>query len=1032
MLKQSSKILQKITAKAGWENGLVTKSNYTKNESPKFSFQRYISHNAFNDNDLELDAIYFTGTTPVIYIKELSNYNPSAVLALQKRFWNEGRTPLCLIITPDIIKVIDNYATPIENENHIGSIELESFSTTENELNRLAELLRQSKLDSESVLGTELKVKVQQRVDKKLISQLRLARKKLHNEFGIEFNVIHDLLGRSLFTLYLEHRNILTPKDYPTNQTNAKSFFDLLKNTDDTYGLFDFLKEKFNGDLFPVSKEEQKLVSKNKDILEIIYQCYSCSLDFAKSQFTIGFKMFDFNYIPIELISAIYEEFMSEEDETKNVIKKSGAFYTPQMLVEFIYNEVLPMPSKNDCNYNIKILDPACGSGIFLVEGFKRIIERWKFSNNETELDEKTLKHLLLENIYGIETHPEAIKVTAFSLYLTFLHHMNPKKILHKVKFSPLIQWTSEKEGKEREGKTFGNNLLQASTFFQYDERFNNSSKEVKSFFKNEFDLVVGNPPWRRGNLETEIKEFSHISKWNVAGDIVNAFLAYMPTIAPKAKIALVTSVKVLFKTNQNENNFRLRFFTENKVSVIANFSIVSDILFDKAKQGAALLIYQKRINSEIPANESLIYCIPKTKQSIQNRKTITIDASEIKYIPIYEVLKTNSKIFKIAMFGSSRDLKFLSKLTSTCSIDELVENEFKGGGLHIKEANKPFGNNTLKDNLFIPEDRIEQYSISKNGLNVLGNRHLLYRKNHKQIFAAPVILLNEGTKNANYCASLVEFDCAFLKSVYGFSIKSKNLKYHKALTAALNSSLASYYFFLISSSWGIERNRVLNTEAISFPALTEKFSAKTINLLADCFDKIKKSISSESLEMNYSENIEKIQSEIDEIIYLELKITKEEKALIDNVLNYSVVLHNNYKKSKAELPISSKKELQEYAQFYIFVLNKYFKNTNFNIWIEIFNNTYQKDDLVCIKVNFDNKSKGVVFSDDDTSKILKKINSDIYSDNTESIYYRKVIKYETKNAFYLIKPNQKRFWTKALALNDADSLLVELLNQNH
>ncbi|MCR6639607.1 MAG: SAM-dependent methyltransferase [Sporocytophaga sp.] len=830
----------------------------------------------------------------------------------------------------------------------------------------------------------------------------------------------------------MEDRNILTPKDYPSNRTNAKNFFDLLKNTNDTYNLFDFLKEKFNGDLFPVSNEERIIVSQNNDILNIIYQCYSCSLDFAQNQLSIGFKMFDFNYIPIELISAIYEEFMSEEDETKNIIKKSGAFYTPQMLVEFIYNEVLPMPSKNDCNYNIKILDPACGSGIFLVEGFKRIIERWKFSNNETELDEKTLKQLLAENIFGIETHTEAIKVTAFSLYLTFLHYMNPKKILHKVKFSPLIIWTSKKEVKEREDKTFGNNLLQASTFCQYDENFDHTNKEVKSFFKNDFDLVVGNPPWRRGNLETEIKEFSIRTKWNVGGDIVNAFLAYMPLIAPKAKIALITSVKVLFKTNQNENNFRLRFFTENRVNVIANFSIVSDILFDKAKQGAALLIYQKRTNLDIPTNESIIYCIPKTKLSIQNRKTIAIDASEIKYIPLYEVIKTNSNIFKIAMFGGFRDLKFISKLKSIPSIDELVETEFKGGGLHIKEQNKPFGNSPLQDNLFIPEDKIEQYSISQKGLNVLGNRHLLYRKNNKKIFTSPVILLNEGTKNANYCASLVEFDCVFLKSVYGFTIKSKSLKYHKALTTALNSSLASYYFFLISSSWGIERNRVLNTEAISFPALTEKFSTETINLLAICFDKIKKIISSESLEMNYSEKFDKIQSEIDEIIYSELKITKEEKALVDNALNYSIVLHNNYKKSKAEQPISSKKELQEYAQFYISVLNKYFKNTNFNIWIEIYNNAYQEDDLVCIKVNFTNKNQGIIFSDEDISDILKSINSEIYADNTESIYYRKVIKYEIKNAFYLIKPNQKRFWTKALALNDADSLLIELLNQKN
>src|ERR1035437_7843730 len=275
MRAKSPNILQKIITKANWDNGLVTRENYNKNDNPKFSFQRYISHNAFSDKDLGPDAIYFAGTTPVVFIKQLSKFNPNEVLAIQKRFWNEGRTPLSLIIMPDIIMVIDNYATPTYSEDNINNIVLEKFDASEGDLNRLSQILSQSKLDSDSVIGVNLKVKVQQRVDKKLISQLRESRKILHDKYEIEFSIIHDLLARSLFTLYLEDRNILTPKDYPSNSTKAKCFFDLLNNFEDTYKLFDFLKEKFNGDLFPVSKKEREIVSKHNEILNIIYQCYS-------------------------------------------------------------------------------------------------------------------------------------------------------------------------------------------------------------------------------------------------------------------------------------------------------------------------------------------------------------------------------------------------------------------------------------------------------------------------------------------------------------------------------------------------------------------------------------------------------------------------------------------------------------------------------------------------------------------------------------------------------------------------------------
>src|SRR5690606_38468810 len=170
---------------------------------------------AFKDDEksnTEPDAIYFNDIAPILYIKQLNNYNPDEILKLHNRFWNEGRTPLSLIITPRDIKIIDNFAKP-PNKYNINDIVLKEFENSEKDLQQLAEILHQSKLDSEEVIGKSLKVKTAERVDRKLIEQLRAARNILHNKFNLDFSTIHDLLGRSLFTLYLEHRNILTKED---------------------------------------------------------------------------------------------------------------------------------------------------------------------------------------------------------------------------------------------------------------------------------------------------------------------------------------------------------------------------------------------------------------------------------------------------------------------------------------------------------------------------------------------------------------------------------------------------------------------------------------------------------------------------------------------------------------------------------------------------------------------------------------------------------------------------------------------------
>lgn len=1045
MPTETSKILEKIISKAGWQNSLVTKEFNKQPDSSKFAFQYYIATNTFNDKTLGLDAIYFTDTNPIIYIKQLKNYDRSLVIELHKRFWNECRTPLTLIITPDIIKVLDNYAKPINNPNEISQIERAEFTTTNQDLERLSEILSQAKIDSEKVFGYELKLSTNQRVDKKLISQLREARKQLHDIYKLNFSTIHDLLGRSLFTLYLEQREILTQKDIRAETKVADNFFSLLKNyPKETYTLFAFLKEKFNGDLFPITTKEESAVLKKPHILNLIYECFTHETDLRTGQKYL-FNLFDFKHIPIELISAIYEEFMNEEDATKNIIvdtktkgkRELGAYYTPQMLVEFVYNEVLPMPSKSDFNYKLKILDPACGSGIFLVEGFKRIIERWKYANRQTKLSKETLAELLLNSIYGIELHPEAIKITAFSLYLTFLHYMNPKEILRKVKFDPLVYWTKDEEVEEREEKKFGSNLLQANTFIRDTKEFKKKPIEkINNFFNTKFDLVIGNPPWKRSNVDNVILSWADQNGWDVERDIIKGFLAYAPSIAPDANIAIVSSAKVLFNTSGTDDDFRLRFFSENKASVIVNFSAVRQVLFENAKQAAALIIYKPRKQTKVREDEEILYCVPKTTDAIQNRNTITINASEIKYLPIQEVLKPNSKIFKITMYGNLRDLKFINRLNKIKSFNE--RNISQGMGLIKDNAALRKGNPQLNEHHFVSTDDIFPYYSPKPKIKLDEFKdYKLLRTDERDLFSPPLLLFKEGTRDGELCCSFIDYKCAYLSASKGIKLLGKNNAFYKAAAACLNSSLATYYFIQISASIGVDRNRIQRNEATFFPAIPYILNNEIINDIAAKVDSIISIYKSNAFDdLLFKQKIEPIKKEIDSIIYRELKVTKAELALIDNVLYYSNVLKENYKNSGAEKPVSVEKEIKQYAQTYLDVINKHFKNSSIRLISEIYPNMTAKDELVCVKFIFEKNrtARNEIELQQGFLNVLHKINESTFKEHSASIYYRRIIKYDLpkQNTFYLIKPNEKRFWSKAAALNDADNLIVEILNQRN
>ena len=218
------------------------------------------------------------------------------------------------------------------------------------------------------------------------------------------------------------------------------------------------------------------------------------------------FKLYDFSFIPVELISAIYQEFVNAEAEAKaqptqknqprnDGQRTQGAYYTPPRLAELTVDIATEDWSTL---LDKRCLDPACGSGVFLVILFVRMAEEWRKrnpgANTRRRYDE--LMRFLSENLCGVDIHPTACLVTCFSLYLAFLDQMEPKEIMElrealeqdtKEKLLPRILW---EQGKPRPRSPQMDSIRELDFF------------ELPT--KPEFDLVIGNPPWvsRKSTLQ--------------------------------------------------------------------------------------------------------------------------------------------------------------------------------------------------------------------------------------------------------------------------------------------------------------------------------------------------------------------------------------------------------------------------------------------------------------------------------------------------------------------------------------------------
>lgn len=1010
---------------------------------------------------INIDSIYFSGNYASVYFKTISSFsneNLKEVCRLHKSIWNQRKVPLLYISTPTELRIYNCFEEPIDPDkelNKINQIELEKYSIndTKEHLNRLVSLLGRAAIDSVEFWKAKKiiqKFSPKKRVDNVLIDNLKATKEELRKR-KIDPNVIHDVLTRSLFVLYLEDIGATNAEYYNQFKKGSKSYFHLLADLEATYKFFKHLENKFNGNLFPVTDNEKKKI--NGAELQLIASCFWGD-EVSSGQQTL-WKKFDFSVIPIELLSEIYEIFLNNTDEEKS---NTGEYYTPHSLVDLILNESLPWADKNNKRYDLKILDIACGSGIFLVESYCRLVDRWKYAHKRKPEFEDLIK-ILLNSIYGFEINPEAIKVASFSLYLTVISYLNPKTIWQKdeIKF-PYLICEHDILNENMQGK----NLFRKSS--------------LSNIIKHQptFDLVLGNPPFKSaktGSIEPEASEYC--VQHGFAQEMVLPFLHRASQFCNETgKIAIISTSKILFNKSGGYQKFRQFLFNENYVEMVFNFSALRKLkkgqgknIFAHAVGPACVLFYHK--NKPQQQKPSITYVCPKPTERDLFSDDLVLDALDFYYLPRQECQKPNTVIWKTSMWGTEKDFQLIKSLSEKEPLNHYLTEKngwYKGNGIQfLTNSNvKPKIDNDIKKFKFIenkdllnyhtPEIRFQKINkVLTPKSKVFYNKFYRiddcsklsidhYRRlSNKKLFWAPHVLIKKGQTKKRFNASFLSDDCAFKDGVYGVSLcnddfdKSLSIKKEsilKALTAFLNSKIVSYIFFLTNSSLGVEREQFMLDEVFEQPALPFEIPEEKVDELAKKVDKI----SAELTNVFKDESkISAIENEIDEIIFKALNLTKREQYLIEDVLNYSLDLFQEGENSPAYFPVKQNNyELNAYLEILCEDINEHLKFSDTTVWASIWEMpaTIPMRLVAIHSTNQHNAGHIHKFSDSvEINELIRAIDKYSYKEHSESVYFRKVVRYYEGDIIYIIKPNQKRFWSRSQAMQDSNSILLEIAN---
>ena len=368
-----------------------------------------------NDALGAFDAFFCFDNKPLIMFYE----NPRDIDALHKAIWNFNEAPVVIVVEQSQVRIYNGFQLLKDP----GPKRLELLGDGGN----LDDFSYFKLVTGETWQTYQKKMGKECRVDYFLLSNIEHAQQHLL-KLGVERVVANALIGKIIFLRYLIDRNVRVHFPNKSDILDNGKLCKILRSKKMIWGLFDHLQDKdrgFNGDLFPLKKEQ--IYSVCDEAYKVLIRLLE-SEEIATGQRSL-FDLYDFSVLPIEFISNVYERFMGKENQARN-----GAYYTPTFLVDYIVKKTVAEKLRS-CGdeYRCKILDPSCGSGIFLVESLRRIIEKYMMvkgiKRTDTKAFREALRSIPRENIFGCDKDESAVQVAIFSIYLTLLDYQEPADI---------------------------------------------------------------------------------------------------------------------------------------------------------------------------------------------------------------------------------------------------------------------------------------------------------------------------------------------------------------------------------------------------------------------------------------------------------------------------------------------------------------------------------------------------------------------------------------------------------------------------
>jgi hypothetical protein len=989
------------------------------------------------------ERVFFVNDDPVLVFAALPGGTPEQdVMALYRRAWSLAR-PRCLFVAVGgelrVYALTQPPAGPATDQAAIEPIEIVRRAADVAEV--LARFHRE-RLESGAAFEDAELAETSGRADQQLLHDVRVATEALVED-GLAAAVAHALIERAILVRYLEDREVLTPGYFDElvqdtgrwqallsdpgavpNLGQESRFVRCLADKRLTYALFDRLGRDFNGDLFvPDPDERQAVADRHLQLLRDLLQGVA-----GAAQDPLFLWAYDFSVVPTSLVSTMYELFYHQEVDGR----ATSTYYTPPQLVEFVLADVL---TEDVLARQPRVCDPACGSGIFLVDAYRRIV-RHEAAHAGCRPSSARLRQLLMERIAGCDIDEAAVKLAAFSLYVAFLNYQSPQDIRSAGPLPRLIR----RPGSEETAPLLVGDAFSPSAADRNQAAGHRGAEMKLPWPDRGFDVVVGNPPWTepRTGAKSLAERWAAERRLAVGDRSPSQLFLWraLDLLADEGVAALLVSAKAMLNTRTTSKAFRSQWLTQARVERVVNFSEVRRDFFEQGVAPFMLLRFRRA--GDAP-DTPVVY--ESARPVARGRRGSPALARLDRRVVRQSALRVRDFLWKTYSAGGHRDAALLGRLELEGRLRDLLPAEPKPGygfqraGASARGAHPPSEElrrlrslatftswGALQEEWFEPvPSRVKRDPDPR----LYHGRRLLVRRGVASGFGPHARLESEPF--------------AFRHTTYAVPLEHRPAWQAKVALGTLLSSLGRYWLYMVSGSWGTWKDEIRAEELLDLPLRLVSASDPATRRIAAAVDALPGvgPPRADLLATNggAGRDLGPVLAALDEAVAELFELTPAERDLVVDFW----AAHHDKRAAPVRVPDTGWRVgetgavdggVERYLEVFLEAWNAHLGDSGELGW-----RVWHDDRARVLAVVFETRVRGEGRAEDERqdepeswSAALERLGISLSERRTGTLLAHGIVRAVSDTAIVVVKRDERRMWTATAARDDADATTAQAM----